>query len=153
VTAHLEVTLTHSQGAVTGEVGGYLRFANTGPAACKIGGWPKVMAITDSGQRIRAVRAIHGTMLGGLNYAAPPLIRLAPGAAAYAVLAAGDQPASAADRCLKVRLLHVFPPSSSRHLTISGRLYGHVYLPACTSASGTTEIEVSAIVRLAALAH
>jgi Protein of unknown function (DUF4232) len=149
----LEVTLMHSQGAVTGEVGGYLRFANIGHAACKIGGWPKVMAITDSGQRIRALRAIHGTMLGGLQYAVPPLIRLAPGAAAYAVLAAGDQPASGPGRCPTVRLLQVFPPTNSRHFTMSARLYGHVYLPACTSASGITEIEVSAIVRLAALAH
>jgi len=153
MTAHLEVTLTR-KGAVTGEVGGYLRFVNTGHAACKIGGWPKVMAITDSGQRIRAVRATHGTMRGALQYAVPPpLIRLAPGAAAYAVLAAGDHSASGPDRCLTVRLLHVFPPASSRHFTLSARLYGHVYLPACTSASGTTEIEVSAIVRLAALAH
>ena len=39
-TSQLTITLTRKDAAVMGEVGGYLRFANSGPAACQIGGWP-----------------------------------------------------------------------------------------------------------------
>jgi hypothetical protein len=152
--SQLTITLTREGGAVTGEVGGYLRFANAGRVACQLHGWPQVTAVTASGHTIAALRAIHGTMLGGWQYTSPlPIVRLPPGAAAYAVLAAGDQPAGTSGRCPAVRLLHVTPPARSGHVTLPARLYDHVYLPACTSASRSTEIEVSAVVPLKDLAH
>jgi hypothetical protein len=151
--SQLKITFTRRGGAVTGEVGGYLRFANAGLAACQLHGWPTVTALTATGRTIRAVRALHGTMLGGLQYTSPPRVRLAPGGATYAVLAAGDQSAGTSGSCPTVPLLRVAPPDGSGHVTLSARLYGRVYLPACTSASGTTEIELSAVVPLQDLAH
>jgi hypothetical protein len=152
--AQLRITLTRRGGAVTGEVGGYLRFVNDGHAACQVHGWPRVTAVTASGQAITAVRARHGTMLGAWQPASPlPVTRLAPGAAAYAVLAAGDQSAGGSTRCPSVRLLRVTPPASSGHVTLPAELYDHVHLPACSSASGATEIEFSAVVPLSDLAH
>src|SRR5215831_16210086 len=71
-TSQLTITLTRKDAAVMGEVGGYLRFANNGPATCQIGGWPAVTAVTAAGKTIRAARAWHGTMLGGWRYV-PPL--------------------------------------------------------------------------------
>jgi Protein of unknown function (DUF4232) len=150
----LRITLTRRAGAVTGQVGGYLRFVNAGHAACQLHGWPKVTAVTASGQTITAVRALHGTMLGAWQYTSPlPTVRLALGAAAYAVLAAGDISAGGTTKCPAVRLLHVIPPASSRHVTLTARLYDHVYLPACTAANGSSEIEFSAVVPLSDLAH
>ena len=151
--SQLTIMLTRKGGAATGEVGRYLRFANAGRVACQLHGWPKVTAVTASGHTIAALRAIHGTMLGGWQYTSPlPIVRLEPGAAAYAVLAAGDHSAGTSGRCNAVRLLLVTPPASSGHVTLSARLYDHVYLPACTSGSGSTEIEVSAVVPLNDLA-
>jgi hypothetical protein len=150
----LKITLTRRGAAVTGQVGGYLRFVNAGRAACQLHGWPKVTAITTSGQTIMAVRALHGTMLGAWQYTSPlPTVRLAPGAAAYAVLAAGDHSADGSTRCPSVRLLRVTSPGSSRHVALTAQLYDHVYLPACTSASGSTEIEFSAVVPRSDLAR
>src|SRR5215831_19243333 len=153
-TSQLTITLTRKDAAVMGEEGGYLRFANSGPAACQIGGWPAVTAVTAAGKTIRAARAWHGTMLGDWRYTPPlPVLRLAPGAAAYAVLAAGDHSASTTRPCPAVRWLRVSPPAGSGHVTLSARLYGHVYLPACTSFRGTTAIQFSAVLPLTDLPH
>ena len=150
----LKITLIRRGGAVTGEVGGYLRFANAGHVTCLLHGWPKVIAVTASGLRITASRALHGTMLGAWQHTSTlPAIRLAPGAAAYAVLAAGDHSADNSGGCPAVRLLRVTPPASSGHVTLSARLYDHVYLPACTSGSRASEIEFSAVVPLSDIAH
>jgi Domain of unknown function (DUF4232) len=153
-TSQLTITLTRKGAAVMGEVGGYLRFANSGRATCQIGGWPAVTAVTAAGRTITAARAWHGMMLGDWQYAPPlPVLRLAPGAAAYAVLAAGDHSARTTRTCPVVRWLWVTPPAGSGHVTLSARLYGRVYLPACTSFRGTTEIQFSAVVPLADLPH
>ena len=153
-TSQLTITLTHRGAAVMGEMGGYLRFANKGTAACQIGGWPAVTAVTAAGQTVRAAHARHGLMLGAWRYAPPlPVVRLAPGAAAYAVLAAGDYSARTTRPCPVVRRLRVTPPAGSGPVTLSARLYDHVYLPACTSFRGTTEIQFSAVVPLADLPH
>ena len=152
--SQLTITLTRKDAAVMGEVGGYLRFANNGPGACQIGGWPAVTAVTAAGKTITAARAWHGTMLGAWRYVPPlPVLRLAPGAAAYAVLAAGDHSARTTRTCPAVRWLRVTPPAGSGHVTLSARLFDHVYLPACTSYRGTTEIQFSAVVPLSDLPH
>lgn len=153
VSTQLAITLIRRGIAVTGQIGGYLRFTNTGSSACRLHGWPEVTAVTASGRVIAAVRAVHGTMLGAWQDTSPlPVIRLAHGAAAYAVLAAGDQPAGRAAGCQAVRLLRVTLPAAAGQVTLTARLYDHVYLPACTSASGATEVEFSAIVPLSDLA-
>ena len=151
--SQLTITLTRTGGAVTGEVGGYLRFANHGPA-CQLTGWPTVLAITAKGKTMPVARALHGTMLGAWQRPRRlPILQLKPGASAYAVLAAADQPVGNANRCLDVRFLHVTPPASAGHVTLSARLYDRVYLPACATAGESTGIEVSAVVPLDDLAH
>jgi len=47
----------------------------------------------------------------------------------------------------------VTPPAGSGDVTLSARLYGDVYLPACTSFRGRTEIRFSAVLPLAGLPH
>jgi hypothetical protein len=151
--SQLKITLTRRGAAVTGWVGGYLRFENDGRAACQIHGWLGVTAVTASGRVITAVRAVHGTMLGAWQYTRPlPAIRLARGSAAYAVIAAGDHSAVGSGSCPAVRVLRVSPPARSGRVTLSARLRDHVYLPACTAASGATEVEYSAVVPLSELA-
>jgi hypothetical protein len=44
--SQLKITLTRRGGTVTGQVGGYLRFANSGRVACQLHGWPTVTAVT-----------------------------------------------------------------------------------------------------------
>jgi Protein of unknown function (DUF4232) len=153
VTSQLRITLTRTGGAVTGEVGGYLRFANIG-AACRLHGWPMVVAVTATGKTVNVAHAVHGTMLGAWQYDPPlPVMALKPGASAYAVVAAGDHSAGSARRCPNVRWLRVTPPGGSGHVTLSAHLAGRGYLPDCTSVSGSAEIEVSAVVPLHDVAH
>jgi hypothetical protein len=146
--------MIHTGWAATGEVGGYLRFANKGPAPCQLRGWPTVVAVTLAGKTVVAARALHGTMFGAWQYAPPlPELRLRPGAAAYAALAAGDHSGASANRCPSARLLRVSPPGGFGYVTLSAWLYGRVYVPVCTSVDGSTEIQVTAVVTLAELAH
>jgi uncharacterized protein DUF4232 len=153
-TARLRITFTRTTGAVTGEVGGYLRFANTGATPCQLRGWPAVVAITTTGRSVKVRRAVHGTMLGAWRYVRPlPVLRLGPGAAAYAVIAAQDVPVGTARRCRVVRWLRVTPPGGSGYVTLSAHLFGRAYLPDCAAANGATGIQVTAIVPLHDLAH
>lgn len=152
--SHLKITLTRTTGAVTGEVGGYLRFANIGAAPCQLRGWPAVVASTATGTLVEVRRAVHGTMLGAWQHVRPlPLLRLRRGVAAYAVIAAPDVPVGTAGHCRVVRWLRVTPPSGSGYVTLSARLFGRVFLPDCATLAGATGIEVTAVVPLDDLAH
>ena len=144
--------MTHT-GAVTGEVGGYIRFTNRGTAPCRLSGWPKVIAVNAAGKPTTVRRALHGTMIGAWQYVPPlPVLRLRPGASAYAVVAAGDNPVYGSSPCPSYRLLRITPPRNSQQVTLSAWLPNDVtYLPACTGFNGSREIEVSAVVRLSDL--
>jgi hypothetical protein len=154
-TSQLLITLARI-GAVTGEEGGYLRFANRGSSLCRLSGWPTAVAIEADGTRIRARHAVHGTMLGAWRYRTPlPVMTLKPGKAAYAVIAAGDHPAkNPAKPCSRARWLRIAPPGDSHRVTLSAWLRtNRSYLPLCTAYDGSPELEVSAAVPLSALAH
>ena len=147
--SQLQITFTH-QGGVAGDEGGYLRFANTGTAACRLSGWPAVVAVTATGRTSKAARAIHGTMFGGWQYVPPlPAVNVKPGSAAYAVVAAGDVPAyidGRTQRCSQFRWLRVTPPHGAGYVTVSAHLYERVYLPDCTTAPRSPDVQVSGIV-------
>ena len=149
VTARLKITLTRTAGAVLGNEGGYLRFANEGPGPCELHGWPTVVAVTATGKTVKVLRAVHGTMLGAWQYVPPlPILRLRPRAAAYAVVDAGDVSSNPrVTRCPGFRWLRVTPPGGSGYVTLSAHLFERVYLPDCGSPA------VTAMVPLHDLAH
>ena len=64
MSARLKITMIHTTWAALGNEGGYLRFANDGPAPCELHGWPTVTAVTAAGKTVTVTRAMHGTMLG-----------------------------------------------------------------------------------------
>jgi hypothetical protein len=148
-TAQLKIMMIHTAWAVLGNEGGYLRFVNDGPAPCELHGWPTVIAITATGKTVTVARAVHGTQLGAWQYVPPlPVLRLRPGASAYAVVDASDvSPSPRATRCPAFHWLWVTPPKGSGHVTLSAHLFGHVHLPDCGA------VEVTAVVPLQDLAH
>jgi Protein of unknown function (DUF4232) len=152
--AQLKVGLTNT-GALGGQAGGYLRFTNDGPAACQMDGWPAVTAVTAAGQAT-ALRHARSTMYGAWQAPSPLLaVTLPPGASAYAVVAAADQPAGSAAACPAPYVrLRVAPPGGSGGVVVSAWLPGaRSYLPSCAAIDGATTGEVSAITALSALPH
>jgi Protein of unknown function (DUF4232) len=150
----LKVALTNT-GALGGQAGGYLRFTNTGPAACQLHGWPAVVAVTAAGHAVTLRRA-HSTMYGAWQAPSPlPVVTLQPGGSAYAVVAAADQPAGSASACPAPYVrLRVSPPGGSGNVVVSAWLPGaRSYLPSCAAINGATTGEVSAITPLSALPH
>jgi hypothetical protein len=152
--SQLKITLVRT-GAVTGQVGGYIRFTNRGREACRLTGWPTVVAVSPGGKHVTAADARHGLMFGGWQYAAPlPVLKLKQGSSAYAVVAAADHSANGGGRCGSYRLLHVGPPGAARHISLSAWLRNDAtYLPACTTSTGSAALWVSAVVPLTDLAH
>ena len=152
--AQLKVGLTDT-GALGGQAGGYLRFTNTGPAACQMHGWPAVVAVTAAGNAT-ALRRAHSTMYGAWQAPSPlPAVTLAPGGSAYAVVAAADQPSGTAAACPAPYVrLRVSPPGASAGVVVSAWLPGaRSYLPSCAAVNGSPTGEVSAITPLSALPH
>jgi Protein of unknown function (DUF4232) len=151
--SQLAVGMTHT-GALGGQAGGYLRFTNDGATACQMNGWPAVVALTASGHSTTLKHA-QSTMYGA--WQAPtrlPVVRLAPGGSAYAVVAADDQAAGNGACPAPYVRLRVGPPGSPAGQVVSAWLPGAgSYLPACTSATGAPTGEISAITPLAALPH
>lgn len=152
--SQIAVTLTHT-GAVGGQAGGYLTFTNRGASACQISGWPGVTGVTATGASAVLAHA-RSTMFGAWQYSAPPpVVDLAPGASAYAVVAADDHPAGNTASCpAPYARLRVTVPGSPVVTTVSAWLPGaNSYLPTCASVSGAPTDEVSDIVPLSKLAH
>jgi uncharacterized protein YceK len=153
-TTELKVTVTHT-GALGGQAGAYLRFTNDGATTCQMNGWPTAVALTATGQATTLKHA-QSTMYGAWHVPAPlPVVKLQPGASAYAVVAADDQPAGTATSCPAPYVrLRVSPPGSSAGVTVSAWLPGAgTYLPSCTALNGTPTGEISAITPLASLPH
>lgn len=152
--SRLAITLTHT-GALGGQAGGYLAFTNKGAGSCQITGWPSVTGVTKSGASGAFAHA-RSTMFGAWRYSSPaPVITLAPGASAYAVVAADDNPAGSAPNCpAPYAELRVSAPGSTETTTLSAWLPGaDTYLPTCASAAGKTTGETSYIVPLSSLPH
>ncbi|MGH3168566.1 MAG: DUF4232 domain-containing protein [Trebonia sp.] len=150
----LAITLTRT-GALGGQAGGYLAFTNKGAGSCQITGWPSVTGVSKSGASAALAHA-HSTMFGAWQYSSPaPVITLAPGASAYAVVAADDNPAGSAASCpAPYAELRVAAPGSTSATTVSAWLPGaDSYLPTCASAAGKATDETSDIVPLSSLPH
>jgi Protein of unknown function (DUF4232) len=153
-TAQLKVTLTNT-GALGGQAGGYLRFTNTGSAACQMHGWPAVVAVTAAGNAT-TLRHAQSTMYGAWQAPSPlPTITLQPGGSAYAVVASADHPAGSASACPAPYVrLRVSPPGASGDVVVPAWLPGaRSYLPSCAAINGSTTGEVSAVTPLSALPH
>jgi hypothetical protein len=152
--SQLKITLVHT-GAVTGELGGYIRFTNHGAAACRLTGWPTVVAVSPGGKQVAAAEARHGLMFGGWQYAAPlPVLELKRGSSAYAIVAAADHSASGGGGCGSYRFLKVGPPGAAHHVSLSAWLRNDAtFLPACTTSTGSAALWVSAVVPRTALPH
>jgi len=150
----LKVGLTNT-GALGGQAGGYLRSTNDGATACRMDGWPVVVAVTAAG-KATTLRHAQSTMYGAWQAPASlPDVMLPPGGSAYAVVAAGDQPVGNAGRCPAPYVrLRVSPPGSSGSVVVSAWLPGAgSYLPSCASITGSPTAEVSAITPLSSLPH
>ena len=153
-TTQLKVSLTYT-GALGGQAGGFLRFTNDGTTACRMTGWPAVVAVTAAGKATR-LRHAQSTMYGAWQAPAPlPVVKLNPGGSAYAVVAASDHPAGSAGHCPAPYVrLRVSPPGGSGRVVVSAWLPGaRSFLPSCTSITGSPTGEVSAVTPLSSLAH
>lgn len=152
--SQIAITLTHT-GALGGQAGGYLTFTNKGTSACQIAGWPSVTGVAKSGASATLGHA-QSTMFGAWQYSSPePVVNLAPGESAYAVVAADDNPAGSASSCpAPYAELRVAAPGSSAATTVSAWLPGaNSYLPTCASVAGKPTDEISDIVPLTSLPH
>lgn len=143
-TAQLKITMTKSA-AAGGTSGGYLGFRNRGHAACHLGGWPLLTAITAAGKTAAAVHK-HTTMFGPTKPAVS-IVTLRPGAVAYAVFTGGDNPPGFAAKCPpSYKRLRVIPPGNSSGVVISAWLPDlDAYLPACTSIFVSEVVPPSAV--------
>jgi Protein of unknown function (DUF4232) len=153
-TSRISVALT-STGALGGQAGGYLKFTDEARVACRMTGWPVVVAVTAAGTATVA-RHAQSTMFGAWHYTAPlPVVLLEPGDSAYAVVAASDEPAGSSTHCPAPYVrLRVSPPGDRDQVTISAWLPGaRSYLPACTAINGSPTVMTSAITTLSQLAH
>jgi Protein of unknown function (DUF4232) len=153
-TTQLKVTVTHT-GALGGQAGAYLRFTNDGATTCQLSGWPAVVALTAAGQATTLKRA-QSTMYGAWHEPTPlPVVKLQPGASAYAVVASDDQPVGSATSCPAPYVrLRVSPPGSPTGVTVSAWLPGaRTYLPSCAAVNGAPTGEISAITPLSSLPH
>jgi hypothetical protein len=150
----LKVGLTNT-GALGRQAGGYLRFTNDGATACRMDGWPVVVAVTAAG-KATTLRHAQSTMYGAWQVPASlPVVTLPPGGSAYAVVAADDQPVGSAASCPAPYVrLRVSAPGTSGSVVVSAWLPGAgSYLPSCTSITGSPTGEVSAITPLSSLPH
>jgi Protein of unknown function (DUF4232) len=150
----LKVGLTNT-GALGRQAGGYLRFTNDGATACRMDGWPVVVAVTAAG-KATTLRHAQSTMYGAWQVPASlPVVTLPPGGSAYAVVAADDQPVGSAASCPAPYVrLRVSAPGTSGSVVVSAWLPGAgSYLPSCTSITGSPTGEVSAVTPLSSLPH
>jgi Protein of unknown function (DUF4232) len=144
-----------STGSVAEQAGGYLRFENTSTATCRLSGYPAVLGVSTAG-RSAAFGEARNTIYGAWTYTGTvPLLPLAPGQSAYAVVVGDAIPAGTATSCpAPFHELQVAPPGSSQYVSISAWLPGAgSYLPACPALSGASANRVSLLVPLSSLGH
>jgi len=130
-TAQLTITFVHTGGAGP-TVGGLINFKNHGRQVCRIRGWPKVTAVTATGQ-VTVAEPYRTTMLGPFRYfGVAPKVILQPGRSVVAALV-GSEVGHHLQCPPFYRTLHITPPQSSARVTLSAWLQGlDTYLPACT---------------------
>lgn len=130
-TAQLHLAITHTS-AAAGTVGGYLSFTNVGDSPCRLTGWPEVVGVRDGATGAPALRV--RSALSGPSLAGQPVVTLAPGEHADAVVAGTDIPGAGPSTCpAPYTSLRVTPPGATASVTVSAWItYANAYLPACT---------------------
>lgn len=143
--SQVAVTLTHT-GSAAGTEAGYLTFTNTGSAACTLSGWPAVTAITKAGSQTKVAHAT-GSMLNWTYTSPVPVVSLAHGQAAYAIVSSSETAVGNATSCPPpYTQLAVAIPGGNAATTISAWLPGAgAYLPACRSITGAPDVMISDI--------
>jgi Protein of unknown function (DUF4232) len=127
-------------GGGLGTVEGWLRFVNTGSVPCRLSGWPTLVGVTASGGTTVARRS--NVLLALPPDGGVPTVTLAPGDAALAAFAGGDNPVGSAAACPpSYRTLRVTPPRTTKPVSLSAWNYWlGAALPACVG------IEVTMVV-------
>jgi Domain of unknown function (DUF4232) len=99
-------------GAATGHVGLTLLFRNSGSAPCTLTGYPGAALVTATGHQLQIARTPQGYM-GGLSPSATanPVVRLAPGQFASAILEGEDVNPVTTGSCPRYSALLITPPN------------------------------------------
>jgi hypothetical protein len=97
----------------TGHQGVPLLFRNTGTTPCRLTGYPGVAGLTNGSAQTRATATPSG-FLGGLppGTSSLPVIELAPGEVASALVEGTDLPTGTATTCPSLTTLVVTPPNA-----------------------------------------
>jgi len=117
-TAELAISAGRT-GAGLGHVGTPIVFQNTSRTACHLSGYPGVAALDDAGnQVVQAMRTLQG-YLGGLRAGdRPPVVELAPGETASALVEGTNVPPGTATTCPNYPSLLVTPPDDTRSVMV-----------------------------------
>ena len=128
----------HAASAATGHEGVVLLFRNTGSTPCTIYGFPGAAGLDNGKQVLQAQRTPSG-YLGGLRPGrSAPVVTLAAGDTASAMLEGSDVPRGTQTSCPTLTALLVTPPNTttSVHLDIAppacGGLQVHPVVPGTT---------------------
>lgn len=131
-----------SAGAATGHESDVLLFKNTS-ATCTITGYPGVAGLNSSGQQVvQAIRALNGFMGGVPTGESPPIVTLAPGQVASAIVEGTDTPIGTEVTCPSYPAILVTPPNTRQAVTVKTGLPGCSTIevhPVVTGTSGTIQ--------------
>jgi hypothetical protein len=113
-----------SGGGATGHVSDVLLFKNTS-TPCTMTGYPGVAGLNSSGQEVvQAMRTLKGFMGGVPAGDSPPIVTLAPGQVASAIVEGTDVPIGTAVTCPSYPALLVTPPNTRQSVTLNTGLPG-----------------------------
>lgn len=127
-------------GAGLGHEGGTILFKNTGTSECSLAGYPGVAALNATGKQVAQAQRTPSGYLGGMETGSktPPLVQLAPGAVASAMVEGTDVPEGTASSCPTYPALLVTPPTSRQSTRLAMSLPGCSPLQVHPVVSGTT---------------
>ena len=119
--------------AAGGTAGGFIGFTNGSDDACRLSGWPALVAIGPDGRSF-AARRVLGTIFGPYGvFHGPPVLTLDPGHRADAVFVVGDGPGPRPHCPPPYRYIRVSPPQTKGSALLSAWLPDlGGYLPSCT---------------------
>ncbi len=123
-----------------------LAFTNHSTSVCKVTGWPTVVGVTESGTMSQAHNV--GTSQFGPNVSGVPVVVLAPGERADAVVTGSPMSGTGGSCGPPYWYLRVAPPGGDGTIEVSGWLNGlGAYFPSCTG------LHVSMVVPSANIYH
>lgn len=120
-----QLAVTSGYGAAaTGHASDVLLFKNTS-TTCTLTGYPGVAGLNSSGhQVVQAMRTLNGFMGGVPTGESPPIVTLAPGQVASAIVEGTDVPIGGAVACPSYPALLVTPPNTPQSVTLNTGLPG-----------------------------